>query len=214
MPAICLMQKNLLIFDFDGTIANTLAVAHHILNEVGQEFNLPKVNQQQVMALKGKSVREAMKMANMPWWKLPLFVRKARVRFREHLEKVSPIQGMPEILDALRQRSYRMGILTSNSEEGVRLFIEAHQLGDFEFIHAPDSIFGKSRMIKRILSQNQLEPEAVIMIGDEVRDVNAANKAGIDSIAVSWGFNSEDLLRNSKPTHLIHNPNDLLQLLA
>ena len=49
-----------------------------------------------------------------------------------------------------------------------------------------------------------------MMIGDEVRDVDAAHKAGIDSMAVSWGFNSIELLESSAPTHLVHSPEELI----
>ena len=142
------MKKALLIFDFDGTIADTLLVAVRILNEVGQEFNLPHVDRDQFMELKHKSVPELMKMAGLPWIKLPFFVNQARKRFRTHLKQVKPIMGMPEILSALKGRGYKMGIVTSNTEEGVNAFLHAYELEHFEFVYAPNSIFDKSRTIR------------------------------------------------------------------
>lgn len=207
------MKKTLLIFDFDGTIADTLLIAVRIINEVGQEFDLPHVDRDQFMELKHKSVPELMKMAGLSWLKLPLFINQARKKFRLHLKQVKPIIGMPEILTILKNRGYRMGIVTSNTQEGVNAFLHAYGLEHFEFVHAPNSIFDKSKTIKEIMHTYHLKPAQVTMIGDEIRDVEAAHKVGIESIAVTWGFNSEQLLLTGSPNHLVKNPQDLLTLL-
>ena len=207
------MKKSLLIFDFDGTIADTLVIAVKIVNELAGEFEFPQVNKEQFVELKHKSVPELMRISGLSWFQLPLFVKRARNLFRKHLTLVPPILGMPEILFALQQRGYRMGILTSNTQEGVREFLDKNKLPVFEFIQAPDSIFGKSRVLRHILKKQRLEAEQVVMIGDEVRDIEAAQKVGVESIAVSWGFNSEQLLQSHRPNHLVRHPRDLLQLL-
>ena len=117
------MKKKLLIFDFDGTIADTLAVAVDIVNEVGLEFGIPRVTTEEFMNLKHKNVSELMEMAGMSWMQLPLFVKRIRDHFKVHLHKVTPIEGMPEVLDSLQGQGFRMGILTSNTEESVQEFL-------------------------------------------------------------------------------------------
>ena len=209
------MKKSLLIFDFDGTIADTLVVAVKILNELACDFNLPQVSKEQFVDLKNKSVPELIKISGMSWLQLPLFIKRARDRFKKHLNLVNPIVGMPEILLALNQRGYRMGIVTSNTREGVQAFLKKHQmpLRFFEFIQAPDSLFGKGKVLREIVKQNNLNVDEVVMIGDEVRDLEAAQKAGVDSIAVTWGFNSEQLLQSHKPDYLVRDPKDLYELI-
>ncbi len=204
--------KSLIIFDFDGTIADTLRVALKIINELGDEFGFRKLNQGELIELKGKSLPELMKLSGLPWRQLPVFVKRARARFKAYLKQVPPIQGMPEILSTLHQRGYRMGIVTSNTEEGVLTFLQENKLQLFEFVYAPDSLFGKASVIKRIVKKYKLAQTDVIMIGDEVRDLEAANKAGVEAIAVTWGFNSEKLLISNKQAHIVHLPQDLLQL--
>ena len=54
----------------------------------------------------------------------------------------------------------------------------------------------------------------VEVVGDEVRDVEAAQKAGVDVAAVTWGFQSSEALADLAPTYLIHHPMDLLGLVA
>ncbi|MEM7656346.1 MAG: HAD-IA family hydrolase [Bacteroidota bacterium] len=208
------MDKQLLIFDFDGTIADTLMVAEEILNETGGEFGLPQVSRQQLLELKGKSISELLKLSGISWLQLPKVIRRLRSRFRSHMTKVPPIHGMPEILFALRERGYRMGILSSNTQEGIRTFLDKHDLPPFEFILTPDSIFGKGKAIRSTLKKTALPPESVVMIGDELRDVEAANKAGIESIAVTWGFNSAELLQNGAPCYIVNQPGELLAIFS
>ena len=113
------MKKELIIFDFDGTIADTLVIAEQIMQDLGPEFGLPKVSSQEIIALKHKSVPELLKLSGMSWTQVPLFLRRARGRFKNYIRQVNPILGMPEALLVLRNRGYRMGILTSNSKTSV-----------------------------------------------------------------------------------------------
>jgi phosphoglycolate phosphatase len=207
------MKKTLLIFDFDGTIADTPAVAVHIYNEMSGNFGLPTITRQEMMVYKNKSVSELMKLAKLSWLRLPSVVRQARSGFKKYLHEVEPIKGMPETLQQLQAAGYRMGILTSNSQENVEAFLKHNHVADFEFIHAPRSLFGKAGMIRKILRRERLAAGEVLMIGDELRDIEAAQKSGIESVAVTWGFNTEDLLSKGKPTHVVNQPSELLSLL-
>lgn len=206
------MKKTLLIFDFDGTIADTLVVALKILNELGHDFDLPYVDRAQFIELKQKTVPELMQLSGLSWFQLPRFIKKARKRFQAHLDEVQPVAGMPQVLQQLKSSGQRMGILTSNTQEGVKAFLEAHNLRHFEFIHAPDSLFGKAKVMRKILSHEALKPEEVIMIGDELRDIEAAQKVGVDSVGVTWGFNTPEVLRKGEPQHLISQPRQLLDM--
>lgn len=213
-PSSGFMKKSLLIFDFDGTIADTLLVALKILNELGSDYGFPHVDRQQFIQLKQKTVPELMQLSGLSWFQLPGFVRKARSSFRSHLELVRPVGGMPEILRHLHAQEYRLGILTSNTKEGVEAFLAQHDLELFEFVYAPDSLFGKAKVMRKILSHEGLPPQEVVMIGDEVRDIEAAHKAGIDSVAVTWGFNTEERLHEAAPSRLAQQPLDLLHLFS
>lgn len=205
--------KTLLVFDFDGTIADTLMVAEHIIEDLGAEFNLPTVTHSQLLALKHKSIGELLHLSGIKWVQLPRFLRKARQRFRAHAHRVQPISGMPEALHDLAARGYRMGILTSNTQEGVSLFLDQHQLPPFEFIRSSRNLFGKDRALKRILKQHNLGPEDLVMIGDELRDMEAARKVSMEAIGVTWGFNAGSLLEKGTPARIISRPEELLELL-
>lgn len=208
------MKKSLLIFDFDGTIADTLSIAVHIVNDLAEEFNLPEVSKDQFIELKSKRIKELLKISGISWLQLPKFIKRARTRFKKHLDLVKPIKGMPEAIKVLHNEGYKMGILTSNTQEGVEAFLSKNELNYFDFIQSSDSLFGKARYLNTILKKSKLQAKDVVMIGDEIRDVEAAQQVGIESVAVCWGFNSEELLETQKPNHLLDTPQQLLELLC
>jgi phosphoglycolate phosphatase len=204
------MKKEMLIFDFDGTIADTLSVAVTILNSVGGEFGIPKVSPEEFMHLKHKKVPELMEMAGISWLQLPMFIKRVREEFRAYLPSVQPIPGMPEVVRQLHGQGYRMGILTSNTQENVACFLKKFEIDCFEFIVAPGSIFGKSGALKEILKKQKIKAHQALMLGDEVRDIKAAQKCKVDMMAVSWGFNATELLYQSKPQYLVDSPAEIL----
>ncbi len=208
------MSFRLLIFDFDGTIANTLEVAVQIVNELGEEFGFPTISENEFVDLKNKSMSELMRMSGISWMQLPLLVKRARDRFKHHLEQVHPVPGMLEVLLTLKEKGYPMGILTSNTEDSVRAFLDQFDINVFDFIHAPDSIFGKAKVLKDLRKQYKAKGSELLMIGDEARDIEAAIKARVKSVAVGWGFNGEELLSRLEPTYIIHHPSELLGLVG
>lgn len=205
------MEKELIIFDFDGTIADTLAVAAEIFNTVGYEFGLPKLSPEQFAELKQKRIHELMDLAGLSWLQLPLFIKRAREEFKKQIDIVVPIPGMPEVIQTLHKEGYRMGILTSNTAENVQHFLHKYDIDYFEFIIAPGSIFGKSGALKDILKRNKLKARQAIMIGDEMRDIKAAHKCKVDMIAVNWGFNAKELLVQGKPRFLVQHPTQIVE---
>jgi phosphoglycolate phosphatase len=83
-----------------------------------------------------------------------------------------------------------------------------------EFIYSGSSIFGKHEVIKEILQMHQYRPEEAGYIGDETRDIEAAKKAGVSAIAVSWGFNSRSILEQYCPDVVLDAPQDLLKIFS
>jgi len=73
--------------------------------------------------------------------------------------------------------------------------------------------FGKGKALRRIMRAERLERSDVLYVGDEVRDVEAAKKAGVAVAAATWGFHAETLLRESRPDYVIADPSQLAELI-
>ena len=102
--------------------------------------------------------------------------------------------------------------MEDDPKKDIKVFLKNNGLNFFGFIYTESNLFGKGRALNNLLIKHRLDPEETIYIGDEVRDIEAAKKAGIKIISVSWGFNSAKLLQKAKPDFLINKPKELLQL--
>lgn len=202
-----------IIFDFDGTIADSFAAVLKITNQLALEFGYAPARPEDVPRLKNLSSREIVKQSKVSPFKLPFLLRRLRGELNREMEQLQPIAGMKPALLALKQQGYRLGIVTSNSCENVVAFLKAQKLDTlFDFVDSGLALFGKGRVIQRILRQQHLNPEDVIYVGDETRDIEAARKIGIKVISVSWGYNSSQALAAENPDFLIHQPEELLQV--
>ncbi len=207
------MAKKVIIFDFDGTIADTLDSIANIVNCLSDEFGWEKLKQEDMDRLRNKESKEVIKDLGIPMIKLPSVGKKIKAELNKKIEYVQPVSGIEEALLELKKTGYTLGILTSNSKDNVSKFLKKNNLDFFDFIHSENSIFGKSKLIKVLLKNLKIRPEEAIYVGDEVRDIEAAKKTNINVIAVSWGFNSKQILEKQNPDFLIDKPGQLVEII-
>ena len=82
----------------------------------------------------------------------------------------------------------------------------------FNFIHDESNHFSKRYLLKKTLKKYKIDKSKVFYIGDETRDIEAAKRNNIQSIAVTWGYNSEKVLLKHLPTYLAKQPEYLLAI--
>lgn len=203
------MKHKVVIFDFDGTIANTLDSIIDIMNNLSDEFGFRKIKKEDIPYLRGKKPKEILKHLGISLFKLPFVIRKARREINSHIALLSPSVELLPVLRLLKENNCRIGIVTTNIEENVRKFLHANNLDQFDFFYTAKKVFGKDRTISKILKDMDLEKSYVYFVGDEVRDIEAGKKAGIKTIAVSWGYNTKDALAKEHPDYLIDSPMEL-----
>jgi len=203
------VHKPVVIFDFDGTIANTLDSIIDIMNNLSDEFGFRKIHDEDVEYLRGKRPREILKHLGISLFKLPFVIRKTRREINSHIALLSPSIDLLPTLKLLKENGCQVGIVTTNIEENVKKFLHANNLDLFDFFYTAKKVFGKDRTISKIIKDMKLEKSKVYFVGDEVRDIEAGKKVGIKTIAVSWGYNTKDALDKEHPDHLIDSPLEL-----
>lgn len=209
------MTPRLIVFDFDGTIADTPQTVFTIINRLAQQFNYPVLDAAQIAALQGLSSREIVRQADVSMIKLPFLLRRVKQELNREISSVQPISGMAAALRQLNAQGYRLGILTSNWQDSVTTFLAINDLQDiFEFINSDVTLFGKHRKIRRLLRLNHLKPAEFVYVGDETRDIEAARKTKVWAIAVGWGFNAPELLAQHHPDYLVTTPPALVDAIA
>lgn len=207
------MKNPVLIFDFDGTIADTFHTIVNISNRLADEFKFNKLTPEAAERMKDNTLKETIRQLNVPLLKIPLIVARAKDELLKEIAAIKPVAGLAEILIDLNRLGIPMGILTSNSSQNVGQFLKNHRLDLFAFVTTSSKIWSKNLNLKKIIESHDLDIADVIYIGDEARDIDAARQLGIKAAAVTWGYNSAKTLEAHKPDYLIHSPGELLRLL-
>ena len=204
-----------LVFDFDGTIADTLGETRRILNQIGPDYGIRQVAEHEVNQLRHMSLKQLIDHLNIPKRRLPALISRGTGLMRGNITRLQLIAGMSEVLVELRRHVESFGVLTSNSTSNVDLFLKTHGLREqFDFISSTSKLTGKAKHLKAILKTFSLRSHELLYIGDELRDVKASQKAGIPIAAVTWGFNSRESLAAEAPDYLFDRPEDFLRLIG
>jgi len=206
------MTVKVIIFDFDGTIADTLDAIVSITNRLAEEFGYKQTSQEDLAILRNLTSRQIIKQSGVSIFKIPFLIKKVKAELNNEIQELSAFIGIKEAFIELKSQGNRLGIVTSNSKENVTAFLHKNGLQElFDFIYSAPTIFGKSKVINRIVKTENIKLEDVIYVGDETRDIEAAKKTHIKAIAVTWGFNSKEVLAEQNPDFLIHKPNELIE---
>jgi phosphoglycolate phosphatase-like HAD superfamily hydrolase len=207
------MRYQLVLWDFDGTLADTLASLLQLYNDLAARHGFRTVADPE--AVRGLSPFEFLRGHGIPLAKVPALVREMRAAHRGRMATTRLFPGLPPVLDALRRSGCRLGILSSNSRENILACLRANQAEAlFDPVVGYSRLLGKARPIRRLLRAGRFTVRDVLYVGDEVRDIEAARQAGVAVAAVTWGFNARDLLARHAPDHLIEHPGELLRVLG
>ena len=201
-----------LIFDFDGTIADTLPFAVNTALELNRELKLVEQDKINIEKFRGMDSEEFYGSLGISKFKLFLYTFKFLKRLNINIEGLETFKGLPEVLRELKEKGIILGIVTSNTKNCVKKFIKDDKIEYFDFIKQCYFLFGKGRKIKKVIRRLGLKRDEVIYIGDETRDIKAARDAGVKIASVTWGYNVENILSEHKPDFLIRRPVELLDL--
>jgi phosphoglycolate phosphatase len=182
------MPYKLVIFDFDGTLADSEAWFFAAFNGVAERYRLRKVDAGEVEELRGKSSREIVRRLGVPAWKLPLIARHIRRLARDSTDRAALFPGVETMLRRLSGRGALIGVVSSNAEEVVRRTLGPGLCATIGYFECGASLFGKARRIRRVLRCSGVAASEAIFIGDETRDVEAARDAGVAAGGVLWGY--------------------------
>jgi len=201
------------IFDFDGTIADSFTTLLGIFEEI--TGHKQKLTATEIKDLRGEPLREVMKYLKIKQWQIPRLLIKARREIAIKIVGIKPFEGLPEVLKKLSENGYQMFIVSTNSSDNISRFLKQHRLDSyFEGVYGGTGLRGKPAALKKLLKREKIPLGACVYVGDEVRDVEAGQAVSVEQIAVGWGFNYPAALKQARPTYLATSPNDLLKILA
>ncbi|WP_058556818.1 HAD hydrolase-like protein [Thiohalocapsa sp. ML1] len=199
----------LVIFDFDGTLADSFPWLAAELNAVAARWRFKPVAPGESERLRQQSAREILRHLCVPAWKLPLVAADLRRRMTADIDAIRRFDGVDAMLGRLQGAGIELGIATSNSAENVRRVLGPACLRCIRRLETGASIHGKGVRLLRMQRAAGVAPEQVLYIGDELRDIEAARKAGVGAGAVGWGYNRPEALQRARPDLFFDNIHDI-----
>jgi phosphoglycolate phosphatase len=208
-------SRKSVVFDFDGTIADSFHLILAVGNQLAAEYGMEPVTPEKLETLRHMTSKQILAELDLPILQLPQMFRRFKAALREEVVNFPFILGMRETILELWDQDYVLGVVTSNSAATVQEFLNHQGIGHlFEFVESCPYYLGKQRVLRRIAQQHRLDLDKMIYVGDETRDIDAAKKIHVQSVAVTWGFNSPQTLRDRQPDYLIDHPRELIAIAA
>lgn len=203
----------LVIFDFDGTLADTFPWFCQVINDVADRYRFRRIEAHEGEMLRGLDARAVIRHLGIPAWKLPFITRHMHALAARDAAATTLFPGILSMLSALDRSGIRLAIVSSNAEANVR-----HALGPeaarFRHYACGAAMFGKARRLQGVMRAAGIGGTDTLYVGDEIRDHAAASEAGCAFGAVSWGYTRADALASRAPALLFAEPAEITAALC
>ena len=194
-----------IIFDFDGTIADSLPVAIEIAKEVlGLE-----PTKEEIELYRNMTAKQILKVAKIPFYRLPRLIVKGRALIKKRTNEIKIFEGFEEIINQL-SNEHKLYVVSSNGASVINEFLVKHNiLNAFSGVFGNVGVFSKAQALKKVMAKEGFSSNQAVYVGDEVRDIEAAKKVKIPIIAVTWGYNGEKIINSYSPDFVALKPTDI-----
>ena len=207
------MRYSLVIFDLDGTLADSFPWFLRVVNDIARKYGFKLITNDDIEPLRRAGTREILKRLEVPFRKLPAIATHTRALKRAQLELIPLFPGTDAMLRSLSGAGLMLAMVSSDNEENAR-----RQLGTsaahFSHFACGASLLGKGAKFKSIVRRAGVAPAQTIAIGDEVRDIEAARAAGIACGAVAWGYAAPEALAAHAPDMMFKEMKDVERLIG
>ena len=187
-------MDSFILFDFDGTIADTISAGLEIINSHAEKYGYKRLDGDIKTHF---SALQLVKLAEIKFWKLPYLIYQLKKKLSEKYDELQVLTEAPDLIKKLNAAGYELGILTSNSFKTVKAFLKKYELDSyFSFLKTDVSLFGKK---KALAKAKKVINKKIVYIGDELRDIEACRKNNIPIVSIPWGLNSFEALEEHNP---------------
>jgi len=203
-----------LLFDFDGTLANSAEVYMQAWNTYADTYHYLPVKIEDLQTTNHLTIHERAKKFHFPMHKLTIILPKIYRYFNEHVGDVPLFDGVKEMLEELSKKGYYIAILSSNARENIELILEREQIECIQEVLTSKKLFGKDVVMKKFMKKHRITSDELLYIGDELRDIKACNKLAVPFMWVSWGLDGYELIQLENPKYIAHSPQEIVKHLS
>ncbi len=205
------MKYKLVIFDFDGTLANSFPWFMSVANEVADKYKFKRIEENEIELLRGYSASRIMQHLGVPMWKMPLIGTYILKIMAQDIGRISLFEGVDDLLQHLSSNGVKLAIVSSNSWDNIRHVLGPRNSALITDYECGVSVFGKQTKFRNIIRRSGVLTREAICIGDEIRDIEAAKKEQIPFGAVAWGATRVEVLAAHGPAEVFARVEDIVK---
>ena len=204
------MPYKLAIFDFDGTLANSLPWFVSIVNTVAERYKFKAIDPAEIDMLRGYDARQVIGHLGVPFWKIPLIGNHVRGLMAQHIHEIGLFPGVDAMLASLADAGVTLAVVSSNSLANVRSVLGLENAALIQHYACGVAMFGKGPQFRRVVKLSGVAPAQTLCIGDELRDLRAARGEGLDFGAVAWGYTSATAFEPHAPAAVFREVDEII----
>lgn len=215
-------MRNLIIFDLDGTLLNTIADLTQSTNYVLHKLGFPVHEERAYNFMVGNGINKLFERALPDGEKTEENILRVRNEFLAHYpqhntDKSRPYPGIPELLKTLNANGKKLAVASNKYHEGTRKLIDFY-FPDIPFI----AVLGQREgiapkpdptIVLDIIKESNLKKEEILYVGDSGVDMQTAINAQVTSCGVTWGFRPKQELESFHPEYIINFPEEILKII-
>lgn len=202
---------SLVMFDYDGVIADSLENHVNSLLTAFQEYGFDKVKtKQDVMDLYEDNVYQSMMDIGLSEKDIDTILANYDTKQEIVLENIPFFPEIPELFQELSLK-HQVYIITSNTAEVVQGMLDKNGITGVKRIMGLET--AKSKIKKINLAKAEHPDLKSYYVGDTTGDIYEGQKAGVSTVGVAWGWHGEEKLKESSPDYIINTPLELLIIL-
>jgi phosphoglycolate phosphatase len=149
------------------------------MDDVAEKYGFRKTTTDERSMLRRHSIPEILKFLGIPIWKVPAIINHVRSLMSEIGPDIRLFDGVAQALEQVNGAGVRLAVISANSTKNVQRILGPELAALFAFYECGIDLSGKPAKIAHLLDVTKIAPERFILIGDELRDIEAARKAGI-----------------------------------
>jgi phosphoglycolate phosphatase len=204
------------IFDFDGTIADSEHAMISSLNAISGEFGFSRIEPGEVASLRKLSIWQLVtKRLRIPFWNVLAILRlekRAKAAFLARGDFLDVFPGMADGIARLREKGCLVGIVSSTPLPVIERVLRGSGIV-VDFVSAGSPVYRKASAIRKEIRSRGVDKKTAVYVGDELRDINAAKHAGISVISVGWGLNDPAVLA-ARGARVASTPGELFSIIT
>ncbi len=207
-------QFDLIVRDWDGTLADSTGMIAAAFVKAAEEVDLPKLEVKEASSVIGLCLQQSIQtlFGDIPQIQAQALAEKYRTHYFAGEHAIPLFEGAEALVAELNRRGHKQAVATGKGRRGLNLALERSNIAKyFRVTRTVDECFSKPhpQMLDELMDYCVVTPERTLMIGDSTYDLQMAQNAGVQSLAVTFGAHSSEKLLKYHPKGIFNQFNDL-----